>query len=82
MSEAPLYSTVYASVTRRGFGVSGCGSDPGRNGVCSGSEASSDLRLIDCVYHSTLGLRGRVGPMETSARTPNASSLPAFRFRV
>ena len=25
--------------------------------MCSGSEASSYLRLIDCVYHSTLGLR-------------------------
>jgi len=25
--------------------------------MCSGSEAGSYLRLIDCVYHSTLGLR-------------------------
>ena len=25
--------------------------------MCSGSEAGSDLRLIDFVYHSTLGLR-------------------------
>jgi len=25
--------------------------------MCSGSEASSHLRLIDFVYHSTLGLR-------------------------
>ena len=25
--------------------------------MCSGSEAGSFLRLIDCVYHSTLGLR-------------------------
>jgi len=25
--------------------------------TCSGSEAGSYLRLIDCVYHSTLGLR-------------------------
>jgi len=25
--------------------------------MCSGSEACSYLRLIDCVYHSTLGLR-------------------------
>ena len=24
--------------------------------MCSGSEAGSYLRLIDCVYHSTLGL--------------------------
>ena len=27
--------------------------------MCSGSEAGSYLRLIDCVYHSTLGLRVR-----------------------
>ena len=25
--------------------------------MCSGSEAGSELRLIDFVYHSTLGLR-------------------------
>jgi len=25
--------------------------------MCSGSEAGSYVRLIDCVYHSTLGLR-------------------------
>jgi len=25
--------------------------------ICSGSEAGSSLRLIDFVYHSTLGLR-------------------------
>jgi len=25
--------------------------------ICSGSEAGSHLRLINCVYHSTLGLR-------------------------
>jgi len=25
--------------------------------MCSGSEAGSYLRLVDCVYHSTLGLR-------------------------
>ena len=25
--------------------------------MCSGSEVGSYLRLIDCVYHSTLGLR-------------------------
>jgi len=25
--------------------------------MCSGSEAGSYLRLIDCVYHLTLGLR-------------------------
>ena len=25
--------------------------------MCSGSEAGSNLRLIDFVYHSTLGLR-------------------------
>jgi len=26
--------------------------------MCSGSEAGSYVRLIDFVYHSTLGLRG------------------------
>jgi len=25
--------------------------------MCSGSEAGSYLRLVDCVHHSTLGLR-------------------------
>ena len=25
--------------------------------MCSGSEAGSHVRLIDCVYHSTLGVR-------------------------
>ena len=25
--------------------------------MCSGSDAGSYLRLIDCVYHSTLGVR-------------------------
>ena len=28
-----------------------------RGEMCSGSEAGSDLRLIDFAYHSTLGLR-------------------------
>ena len=27
--------------------------------MCSGSEAGSYSRLIDCVYHSTLGVRVR-----------------------
>jgi len=35
-----------------GFGVWGLGLE-----MCSGSEAGSHLRLIDFVYHSTLGLR-------------------------
>ena len=30
---------------------------PSKVEVCSGSEAGSYLRLIDFVYHSTLGLR-------------------------
>jgi len=29
----------------------------GRGGMFSGSEAGSNLRLIDFLYHSTLGLR-------------------------
>ena len=39
--------------------------------TCSGSEAGSYLRLIDCVYHSTLGLRvinNKVSP--ATASTP------------
>ena len=46
-----------------GFGVrtgvrgSGCGVRGSGFRVCSGSEADSYLRLIDFVYHSTLGLR-------------------------
>ena len=31
--------------------------NPGDKSLCSGAEAGSDLRLIDFVYHSTLGVR-------------------------
>ena len=40
-----------------GLGVGVWGVSQPREALCSGSEAGSYLRLIDFVYHSTLGLR-------------------------
>ena len=45
-----------------GFGVAVCaplnqGTTPPSSTLCSGSDAGSYLRLVDFVYHSTLGLR-------------------------
>jgi len=40
-----------------GFGVRGLFEINYFTEVCSGSEAGSYLRLIDFVYHSTIGLR-------------------------
>jgi len=37
--------------------------------MCSGSEAGSYLRVIDLVYHSTLGLRG-IQKQKKDANTP------------
>jgi len=47
--------------------------------VCSGSEEGSYLRLIDCVYHSTLGLivikkKGR-GQTPSRRRAPIATRI-------
>jgi len=38
--------------------------------MCSGSEAGSYLRLIDFVYHSTLGLRVMKKPKKNAALPP------------
>jgi hypothetical protein len=51
--------------------------------TCSGSEVGSYLRLIDCVYHSTLGLRvgkkkKKEGPHENSRR--NLKQRPSQRL--
>ena len=49
--------------------------------MCSGSEAGSYLRLIDFVYHSTLGLRlikkkKAKAPAEAATNAKIASVLP------
>ena len=41
-----------ALISTHAFAMNNCFTD-----MCSGSEAGSCLRLIDFVYHSTLGLR-------------------------
>jgi len=41
--------------------------------MCSGSEEGSYLRLIDCVYHSTLGLRR----LHATLRQPRRSGTAA-----
>jgi len=54
--------------------------------MCSGYEAGSYLRLIDFVYHSTLGLRvikkekkelsgGRAGPRATMKHPPPRTTV-------
>ena len=54
--------------------------------MCSGSEAGSYLRLIDCVYHSTLGLRvikkkKQICADEDDGRRPNATCTRAAGAR-
>ena len=44
--------------------------------MCSGSEAGSYLRLIDFVYHSTLGLR----VIKKKREAPCRLSPPSFSF--
>ena len=44
--------------------------------MCSGSEAGSYLRLIDFVYHSTLGLRVMKKKKKTSAILAAEAGLP------
>ena len=48
--------------------------------MCSGSEAGSYLRLIDFVYHSTLGLR--VMKKKRRGRTGRCSCCSAFLFLI
>ena len=48
--------------------------------TCSGSEVGSYLRLIDCVYHSTLGLRvgkkkKKEGPHENSRKLKQRNQI-------
>ena len=56
MSEVPLYDRAMSY----------------RESGHSGSEAGSYLRLIDFVYHSTLGEKVHVIPRERRARAPLA----------
>ena len=46
--------------------------------MCSGSEAGSYLRLMDFVYHSTLGLRVR--KKKEGARPEDASAASKARI--
>ena len=54
--------------------------------MCSGSEAGSYLRLIDFVYHSTLGLRvmkkKREGAVETGNHTVEYAAFVPPKFYV
>jgi len=48
--------------------------------LCSGSETGSYLRLIDLVYHSTLGLRSikkKKGTLVTSLRVTSRGPVEA-----
>ena len=47
-----------------------------REEMCSGSEAGSSVRLIDFVYHSTLGLRVIKKKRKTWGRASEGGSSP------
>ena len=48
--------------------------------MCNGSEAGSYLRLIDFVYHSTLGVRVIKKKTPMTGPPPNPSSACRARF--
>jgi len=50
--------------------------------MCSGSEASSYLRLIDFVYHSTLGVRVIKEGRKQRQRTSEASKTKCWVIGV
>ena len=67
MSEVPLYMSAFLQFV----GGPGCRKEDYFTEMCSGSEAGTYSRLIDLVYHPTLGLR----VIKKKRRTRNTLNL-------